>query len=91
MAAFGRHPREGAAAFGRCARFWLSVCQEGWNSYGQVKLQRISERLKISLSLPRFGWFYKRNGTTWSDGRVGPKNGVPLEILQYPGHDGNWQ
>ena len=52
---------------------WFSFCQEGWNSYGQVKLQRISERLKISLSLPRFGWFYKRNGTTWSDGRVGPK------------------
>ena len=70
---------------------WFSICQEGWNSYGQVKLQRISERLKISLSLPRFGWFYKRNGTTWSDGRVGPKNGVFLEILQYPGHNGNWQ
>ena len=70
---------------------WFSFCQEGWNSYGQVKLQRISERLKISLSLPRFGWFYKRNGTTWSDGRVGPKNGVFLEILQYPGHNGNWQ
>ena len=70
---------------------WFSICQEGWNSYGQVKLQRISERLKISLSLLRFGWFYKRNGTTWSDGRVGPENGVFLEILQYPGHNGNWQ
>ena len=70
---------------------WFSICQEGWNSYGQVKLQRISEGLKLSLSLPRFGWFYKRNGTTWSDGRVGPKNGVFLEVLQYPGHNGNWQ
>ena len=70
---------------------WFTICQEGWNSYGQVKLQRISKRLKLSLSLPRFGWFYKRNGTTWSDGRVGPKNGVFLEILQYPGHNGNWQ
>ena len=43
------------------------------------------------IPMDRFGWFYKRNGTTWSDGRVGPKNGVFLEILQYPGHNGNWQ
>ena len=37
VAAFGRHPKRGAAAFGRCAPFWFSICQrpkQNWSFYG---------------------------------------------------------
>ena len=58
---------------------WTSIC--------------ILNQTKFTL-LPcyRFGWFYKRNGTTWSDGQVYCNY---YNLLKLPfcilGYDGNWQ